>query len=149
MSNLKQVKTSDYEGVLAATNKYVEGLKTGNITILSSAFHKDATIFGYLSSSPSSSSSSSSSSSPLFGGPISELYEFVKKAGGAKEIKTRIDVLAITPTSAVVRVDLEKDAAGNSYHDYLSLLKSPLLSSQNNNNNNEWFIFAKVFHKWD
>ena len=37
----------------------------------------------------------------LFGGPIKNLYDFVEKNGTAPDIKTRLDVLAITPTTAV------------------------------------------------
>ena len=37
----------------------------------------------------------------LFGGPIKNLYDFVEKNGTAHDIKTRLDVLAITPTTAV------------------------------------------------
>ena len=57
------------------------------------------------------------------GGPIKNLYDFVEKNGTAPDIKTRLDVLAITPTTAVVRIDMEKDAIGADYNDFLTLIK--------------------------
>ena len=66
---------------------YVEGLRMGNVTVLSQAFHKDATMYGY-------------PDGKLLHGPIKNLYDFVEKNGPAPNIKTRIDVLAITPTTA-------------------------------------------------
>jgi Putative lumazine-binding len=66
----------------------------------------------------------------LLGGPIKNLYDFVEKNGAAPDIKTRIDVLAITPTTAVVRVDMEKDA------DFHTL-------------NGTWHIIAKVYHMYE
>jgi Putative lumazine-binding len=72
----------------------------------------------------------------LLGGPIKNLYDFVEKNGAAPDIKTRIDVLAITPTTAVVRVDMEKDAIGADYADFHTL-------------NGTWHIIAKVYHMYE
>ena len=60
----------------------------------------------------------------LLGGPIKNLYDFVEKNGNAPDIKTRLDVLAITTTTAVVRVDIENDAIGADYTDFHTLIKS-------------------------
>lgn len=72
----------------------------------------------------------------LLGGPIKNLYDFVKENGAAPNIKTRIDVLSITPTTAVVRIDMENDAIGADYNDYLTFLKQ----------DGKWQAIAKVFH---
>ena len=53
--------------------------------------------------------------------------------------KTRIDVLAITPTTAIVRVDMEKDVIGLDYTDFHSLLKQ----------DGTWRIIAKVYHAYE
>ena len=71
--------------------------------------------------------------------PIKNLYDFVEKNGTALDIKTRIDVLAITPTTAVARVDMEKDAIGADYTDFHTLIKL----------NGTWHIIAKVFHMYE
>ena len=73
------------------------------------------------------------------GGPITNLYDFVKKNGKAPDITTRLDVLAITPTTAVVRVDMEKDAIGADYNDFLTLIKLA----------GTWKVIAKVYHQFE
>ena len=75
----------------------------------------------------------------LLGGPIKNLFDFVQKNGKAPEITTRLDVLAITPTTAVVRVDMEKDAIGADYNDYLTLIKI----------DGTWKVIAKVYHQFE
>ncbi|MCF5393095.1 hypothetical protein GIV99_28895, partial [Pseudomonas syringae] len=47
--------------------------------------------------------------------------------------------LAITPTTAVVRVDMEKDAIGADYNDYLTLIKI----------DDSWKVIAKVYHQFE
>ena len=74
----------------------------------------------------------------LFGGPIKNFYDFVKKNGPAPNIKTRIDVLSITPTTTVVRVDMENDSVGANYTDFHTLVKL----------DGTWYIIAKVYHMY-
>ncbi|KAF1335897.1 Rnase h, partial [Globisporangium splendens] len=75
----------------------------------------------------------------LLGGHIKNLYDFVDTHGAALEIKTRVDILAITPATAVVRVDMEKDAADTGYTDFHTLVKI----------GGKWAVVAKVFHAFD
>jgi hypothetical protein len=75
----------------------------------------------------------------LLGGPIDNLYKFVTQNGKAPKITTRLDVLAITPTTAVVRVDIEQDAIGADYNDYLTLI----------NIAGNWKVIAKVYHQFE
>jgi len=123
--NTKIVATSEYEAVIATARMYVEGLRIGIPEKVASAFHPDAVMYGF-------------TNGELLGGPIRNLVEFVEKHGEAPDIAARLDVLAITPTTAVVRVDMEKDAIGADYNDYLTLLKSA----------DGWKIVAKVFHQF-
>jgi hypothetical protein len=51
----------------------------------------------------------------------------------------RIDVLAITPTTAVVRVDMERDAIGDDYTDFHTLIKL----------DGTWQIIAKGFPMYE
>ena len=124
--NIKTVPTQDYEEVVATVAKYVEGLRVGSIDGVSKAFHKDAVMYGF-------------TNGDLLGGPIKNLYDFVKKNGAAPDIQTRLDVLAITPTTAVVRVDMEKDAIGADYTDFHTLIKL----------DGTWCIIAKVYHMYE
>lgn len=124
-SNPKTVTTRDHEDVVAAVQKYVDGMRTGDPRGTSEAFHQDAVMYGYAGGS-------------LLGGPITNLYDYVEKSGRAPEMRARIDVLAITPTAAVARVDMEQDANGADYTDFHSLLKQ----------DGRWVVIAKVFHQY-
>lgn len=124
--NIKAVSTSEYNAVIAVAQKYVDSLRIGSVEGLTEAFHKDAVMYGF-------------TNGELLGGPVTNLFDFVKKNGKAPEITTRLDVLAITPTTAVVRVDMEKDAIGADYNDYLTLIKI----------DGGWKVIAKVYHQFE
>ena len=124
--NIKAVPTHEYDAVIATANQYVEGLRTGNAQSVAQAFHQDAVMYGF-------------TNGELLGGPINNLFDFVEKNGGAPQITTRLDVLAITPSTAVVRVDMENDAIGADYNDYLTLIKIEGV----------WKVIAKVYHQFD
>jgi hypothetical protein len=124
--NIKTVPTKDFEDVVATVAKYVEGLRVGSIDGLIEAFYKDAVMYGF-------------TNDKLLGGPIKNLYDFVEKNGNAPDIKTRLDVLAITTTTAVVRVDMENDAIGADYTDFHTLIKI----------DGTWKIIAKVYHMYE
>jgi hypothetical protein len=81
----KPIPTSEYEGVVAAVEQYCQGLKAGSSEETAKAFHKDAIMYGF------------ATKTDLLGGPISNLWEFIKTYGAAPNINYRIDVLAITP----------------------------------------------------
>jgi hypothetical protein len=110
-TNIKIISTKDYEDVVETVKKYVEGLRIGSAATISNAFNKDSVMHEYANSG-------------LLGGPIDNLYDIVKKNGTVLDIKTHLDILAITPTTAVVRVDMEKDAIGANYTDFHTLIKS-------------------------
>lgn len=124
--NIKAVPTAEYNAVIATANHYVEGLRIGSAQGVAQAFHKEAVMYGF-------------TNGELLGGPIKNLFDFVEKNGAAPEISTRLDVLAITPTTAVVRVDMETDAIGADYNDYLTLIKI----------DGAWKIIAKVYHQFE
>ncbi|KAB8228877.1 hypothetical protein ETB97_012720 [Aspergillus alliaceus] len=126
MSNNKTIPTAQYDEVIATATKYVDGLRSGSATGVSQAFHSDATMYGLLNGT-------------LLGGPIKNLYTYVDQHGSAANIKTRLDVIGITPTTAVVKVDMEKDASGTDYTDFLTLIKL----------DGKWQTIAKVFHAYD
>ncbi|KAH6613054.1 hypothetical protein C7974DRAFT_405087 [Boeremia exigua] len=75
----------------------------------------------------------------LLGGPISNLSLFMDTHGAAPHITAHSDIISITPTTAVVKVDMERDAAGVNYTDNHTLLKQ----------DGKWLIIAKVFHAWE
>ena len=124
--NIKAVPTADYAAVIAVAQKYVDGLRAGSVEGVAEAFHQNAVMYGF-------------TNGELMGGPIENLYSFVRQNGEAPQITTRLDVLAITPTTAVVRVDMEKDAIGADYNDYLTLIKMV----------GNWQVIAKVYHQFE
>lgn len=121
---MSQIPTSEYDAVVKTVQTYVDGLAAGANDILRKAFHKDATMYGF------------TADKTLLGGPIENLYGYVDTVGKASEVKTRLDVLGITPTTAVVRVEMEKDASGSNYTDFHTLIKL----------DNKWTIINKIFH---
>jgi len=124
MSTNKNSNTvQDYEDVLAIVAGYVDGLKTSNIEQLKKAFHQDAVMYGHLEHD-------------LSQGSIENLYAYVQEFGAAPNIQTNLTVLHKTSTTAVVRVEMEHDAADEDFTDYHSLIKI----------NGEWKIVAKLFH---
>lgn len=127
--NLKTIPTSEYDAVVATATKYINGLRAGSVEGVLAAFHKDATMYGFISPPKPE----------MLGGPISNLGAFVKENGAAPNIRTRLDVLGITPTTAVVKVDMENDASGADYTDFLTLIKI----------DGQWQTIAKVFHKYE
>ncbi len=124
--NIKAVPTGEYDAVIAVAQKYVDGLRVGSTASVAEAFHKDAVMYGF-------------TNGELLGGPIANLFDFIEKNGKAPDISTRLDVLAITPTTAVVRVDMEKDAIGADYNDYLTLIRI----------DGAWKVIAKVYHQFE
>lgn len=113
----------DYEDILAAVGGYVQGLKTGNVAELKKTFHQNAIMYGHLGDD-------------LSQGSIDNLYTYVEKFGAAPNIKTNLTVLHKTPTTAIVRIEMEHDAADEDFTDYHSLIKI----------NGEWKVVSKLFH---
>lgn len=124
--NIKAVPTHEYNAVIAVAQQYADSLQIGSPEGLAEAFHKDAVMYGF-------------TNGELLGGSITNLFDFVRSNGKAPDITTRLDVLAITPTTAVVRVDMENDAIGADYNDYLTLIKI----------NGSWKVIAKVYHQFE
>lgn len=126
MPNIKVVSTDDYRGAVAAVERYIEGIRLGKWGPIRQAFHEDATMHGYYGKD-------------LSGGSFNDLKDYIEKNGGSPNLKTRIDILAITPTSAVAQVDMEGAGPGSQYTDFHSLLKF----------DGQWKILAKTFHLYD
>ncbi len=126
--NIKTIPTSEYDAVIATATKYIDGLRVGSVQGVLDAFHGSATMYGFISPPKPE----------MLEGPISNLGTFIKENGAAPDIKARLDVLGITPTTAVVKVDMENDASGAEYTDFLTMIKIK----------GQWQTIAKVFHKY-
>ena len=121
MNNLTTTTTE--KGMIEETVQvYIDGAKTGKGEDMKPAFHKDATIFGYIGDE-------------LFAGPIQGLFDWNDGNGPATGLRSRIASVDVIGTVAAVRLELE-NWTGNRYTDLFTLLKV----------DGEWKIMNKVFH---
>ena len=124
--NVKTVSTAEYDAVVAAVQGYVDGIKHGRVQDMERSFHKDAVMYGNYQGA-------------MVGGPLANFYQFLEAIGPAAQLEARIDVLAITPSTSVVRIDMEKDAVGATYTDFHTLIKQ----------DGAWVVVLKVYHPYD
>ncbi|KIL84651.1 hypothetical protein FAVG1_12178 [Fusarium avenaceum] len=123
--NIKIIPTDEYKAVISAVQHYIDSLVGASQESLNKAFHKYATMTGW---SPDGS---------LASGSYTALQGYFETYGPAKNLKTHTDVLGITPSTAVVRVDIE-GAPDAPYTDFHTLFKI----------DGEWKIIAKAFHAY-
>jgi hypothetical protein len=112
----------DYEAITRVIQYYLDGAKSGKGSDMKPAFHKDATIFGYVGPD-------------LFAGPIQGLFDWNDKNGPANGIKSRISEIDVVGTIANVRVEID-NWTGSRFTDMFTLLKQ----------DGKWKIMNKVFH---
>ena len=123
--NQRMVTAEDYKEVAKVAANYIEAIRTGDIELLDNMFHKNAVAYGTVEGN-------------LVGGSGNPAVAFIKANGKSPEIEFHIDVLDITPTTAVVRIVMEKDAIGSDCNANMLLIKL----------NDSWTVMAKVFHQF-
>lgn len=123
--NQRMVSTQEYKDVTDVAARYVEALRIGSIDKLADIFHKNAVTYGTVNGE-------------LVGGSGNPAADFIKANGKSPEIESHIDVLDISPTTAVVRIVMEKDAIGSDCNENLLLIKLE----------KGWTVIAKVFHQF-
>jgi hypothetical protein len=122
----KPIPLAEYDAVIHACNQYISSLAKADRDELEKAFHDDATMTGYFLDGT------------LFKGSHRGLHAYYDAHGPAGDkLKARCDVLAITPTTAVVRIDMD-GTPDNPYTDFHTLLKV----------DGQWKIMHKVFHAY-
>jgi len=121
MSNAP-TKVSDYDAIAKVVQHYIDGARSGKGDDMKPAFHKDATIFGYVGPD-------------LLAGPIQQLFDWNDQNGAATELHARIASIDLIGTVAAVRVELD-NWTGARFTDLFTLLKV----------DGEWKIMNKVFH---
>lgn len=124
--NQRTVSANEYNEVANIAAKYVEALRIGNVEMLDEIFHKDCVTYGTVNGQ-------------LMGGASNPTDDFINNYGKSPNIVSHIDILDITPTTAVVRVVMAKDAVDSDCNDYLTFLKF----------DGRWKVIAKVFHQFD
>ena len=121
MSNTPE-NLNEYDEIAKVVQHYIDGAKSGRGEDMKPAFHKDATIFGYVGTD-------------LFAGPIQQLFTWNDENGPATELQARIASIDLIDTVATVRLELD-DWTGYRFTDLFTLLKV----------DEEWKIMNKVFH---
>lgn len=113
---------TDRQAIEQVLQHYVNGGMSGRAEDMKPAFHKDATIFGYLGPD-------------FIGGPIQGLYDWVDQNPPATGLKCSIVAIDIGETVAMARLECE-DWGGHRFTDMFTLLKV----------DGQWKIINKVFH---
>ena len=125
--NQKMVSANEYNEVVSVVTKYVVALRVGSIDMLADVFHRDSVAYGTVNGE-------------LVGGVSGNpTADFINTYGKSPEIDVHVDVLDITPTTAVVRIIMEKDAVGSDCNENQLLVKC----------DKGWTVVAKVFHQFD
>jgi len=110
------------EKITEVVQRYIDGAVSGQGNDMKPAFHKGATIFGYVGSD-------------LLAGPIQLLFDWNDQNGPATGLKAHIADIDLAGTIATVRLELD-NWTGNQFTDLFTLLKT----------DGEWKITNKVFH---
>ncbi len=121
MSNAP-TNVSEYGVIAEVVQHYIDGARSGRGDDMKPAFHKDATIFGYVGAD-------------LFAGPIQQLFTWNDETGPATRLHAQIVSIDLIDTVATVRLELD-NWTGSRFTDLVTLLKV----------NGEWKIMNKVFH---
>ena len=120
--NNGESNVSEYDLITTVVQRYIDGAKSGRGDDMKPAFHRDATVFGYIGAD-------------LFAGPIQGLFAWNDENGPAAELKARIASIDIIGTIATVRLELD-NWTGHRFTDLFTLLRV----------GGEWKIMNKVFH---
>ena len=114
--------SNDYDAIANVFQPYVDGARAGKGDDMKPAFHKDATIFGYVGAD-------------LFAGPIQQLFEWTDANGPSPQLDVQIAHVSRTDTAATARLEIN-NWIGHRFTDLFTLLKV----------DGEWKIMNKVFH---
>ena len=112
----------EYEAIRQCLQHYIDGAKSARGDDMKPAFHKDATIFGYVGAD-------------LFAGPIQGLFDWNDKNDPSPELRAEITKIEIVGSIATVRLETD-NWLGYRFTDMFTLLKT----------DGRWQIMNKVFH---
>jgi len=115
----------EYDKIAKTMQHYIDGAISGRGDDMKPAFHKDATIFGYVGPD-------------LFAGPIQGLFDWHDQNGAAVDAEIRIAAVDMAGTVATVRLEID-NWTGHRFTDLFTLLKT----------DGQWKIMNKVFHLHD
>jgi len=121
MSKLTYI--TEYNAIVEVLNKYNEGGKQADSSIMKPAFSEHATIFGV-------------DDNKLIGGPIQGLFDVIDRdfspSPNAQGVIVNIDIVG---TAASARIDTN-DISGFCFTDFFNLLKL----------DGKWTVVSKIYH---
>ena len=121
-SSTTPTTVTEYDAITKTIQHYLDGARSGKGADMKPAFHKDATVYGYVGPD-------------LFAGPVQGLFDWNDQNGPAAEMEARIASIDITGTVATARVEVD-NWTGHRFTDLFTLLKV----------DGEWKVMNKVFH---
>ncbi len=122
---------SEHQAIKQTAQFYIDGAIAGKSEIMSRAFSKDATIYGFVYPDLTKPEKST-----LLSGSIQALFDFVDSTEPVQNLKVEFVRIDIVGTSANVKLELY-DWLGMRFTDSLNLLKTV----------EGWKIVSKVFHQ--
>jgi len=122
---VKQFTSVDYESVIATARCYVEAMEQGSSKRAKEGFHPEGSIFGYVDGE-------------FKGGSISNFFEFLDQNPQGHKMRAHLDVIAITPSTAIVKIEVEMDPPETDYTDFMAMVKV----------DGNWQIVSKIFHSY-
>ena len=120
--SIPSTDVNEHDAIAETIQHYIDGARTGKGDAMKPAFHKDATIFGYIGAD-------------LFAGPIQQLFDWNDQNGPATGLQARLASVDLIDTVATVRLELD-NWTGHRFTDLFTLLKV----------DGQWKIMNKVFH---
>ncbi|MGB9039417.1 MAG: nuclear transport factor 2 family protein [Acinetobacter calcoaceticus] len=119
----KPTYVTEYNAIVEVLNKYNEGGKQADSSIMKPAFSEHATIFGV-------------DDNKLIGGPIQGLFDVIDRdfspSPNAQGVIVNIDIVG---TAASARIDTN-DISGFCFTDFFNLLKV----------DGKWTVVSKIYH---
>ena len=122
LSSTPAASLADYDAIKETIQHYINGGRTGNTAEMKLAFHKDATMFGYIGRD-------------LFAGPIQGVFDWNDQNGAAAELEGRVTSIDLVGSVATARIELD-NWSGHRFTDFFTLLKV----------DGEWKVMNKVFY---
>ena len=120
----KPTYVQDYQAIVEVLNKYNEGGKQAQSSIMKPAFNEKATMFGV------------DADGKLTGGPIQTLFDGIDTAfRPSPEAQGAIVNVDIVGTAASARIDTN-DVSGFCFTDFFNLLKV----------DGKWTVVSKIYH---
>lgn len=120
----KPTYIAEYNAIVDVLNKYNQGGKQADSSIMKPAFSEQATIFGV------------DADTQLIGGPIQTLFEIIDRdftpSPEAQSVIVNIDIVG---TAASARIDTN-DISGFCFTDFFNLLKVE----------SKWIVVSKIYH---